>query len=219
MTLIPFDIPVDPDAPQGRQWLSDELAKPVYQASRPSWFDQLSKAFADWLGSLFQGGGSGLDGLLPVVVAVTATVLVAGVIIVAIVLFGLPRRNRRATASIDVFGEGDERTVGALREASAIAARDGNADVAVAERFRAIARALAERSVVTVLPGTTADHVAREAAIAFPPLAGELADAARAFDGVRYLGRAATLDQYEQLRRLDDDVAASRPVEFADATR
>jgi len=30
---VPFDVPVDPDAPEARQWLADELSKPQYQAA------------------------------------------------------------------------------------------------------------------------------------------------------------------------------------------
>ena len=218
MRLGPFDVPVDPDAPEARQWLNDELAKPAYEASRPSWFDQVSKGFADWVGSLFHPG-AGLDGWLPVVIAVVATVVVAGVIVVSILLFGLPRRNRRASASSELFGADDERSARELRQASVAAAREGDADAAIADRFRAIARDLSDRSVVVVLPGTTADHVGREAAVAFPARADALSDAAAVFDAVRYLGRAGTLEQYERLRALDDELAASRPVEFADAER
>jgi hypothetical protein len=45
-------IPVDPDSPEAKQWLIDELSKPQYQAAKPTWFDLLAKSINDWLSSL-----------------------------------------------------------------------------------------------------------------------------------------------------------------------
>lgn len=209
-------IPVDPDAPEARRWLSDELAKPIYQTSKPNWFDQLAKAFWDWLGSLFSGTGGVLGDLLPLVGAVVVTLVVVAAVVVAILLFGPPRLRRRAAGSGDVFGD-DERSAAQLRAAAEASAASGDFSTAIIERFRAIARDAAERTVAVVLPGTTADDVARQLAAAFPDLATELTSAAREFDGVRYLDRAGTADGYRRLTELDERLRSSRPASFAGA--
>ena len=203
--------------PRARQWLSDELAKPIYQNSRPSWFDQLSKGFADWLGSLFGGTGASFDGALPVLIAVVATLVVAGIVIVSIVLFGVPRRNRRAASTAELFAQGDDRSASELRRASAAAADAGDWRVAIAERFRALARSLSDRTIVDVLPGTTADAVTRGAVDAFPESADALRDAARWFDSVRYADHPGSAEQYERMRLLDDRLASERPAALVGA--
>ena len=49
MTL---SVPVEPDAPDARELLLDELTDPAYAESQPTWFDLLSQAVLDWLGSI-----------------------------------------------------------------------------------------------------------------------------------------------------------------------
>ncbi|MEJ3403501.1 DUF4129 domain-containing protein [Rathayibacter sp. YIM 133350] len=204
---LPLDVPVDPDGPEARQWLNDELAKPQYQESRPNWFDQLSKAVLDWLGSLFSGRGDA-GAVLPLVLTVIAVVLIA----VALIVFGLPRLNRRAAAA-GVFGEDDDRSAQALRRSARDAADAGDWSTAVLDAFRALARRLGERTILSVYPGTTADEVARQAGISFPDSALPLAAAASAFDAVRYLGRQGTEPDYRAIVALDAALEAARAAE------
>ena len=53
--------------------------------------------------------------------------------------------------------------------------------------FRAVARSLGERGILTTSPGTTAHAFGERASAVFPGHAAGLRDAARAFDAVRYL--------------------------------
>jgi hypothetical protein len=189
--LLPFEVPVDPDADEARDLLIQELAKPQYQAARPTLFDQIAQAFWDWLNSLNIGGIEGPPAFgLGVVL-----VLIAAAIVVGILIFGLPRLNRRSSVAGSLFGDDDARDADAMR-------RDA----------RAVARGLAERTVLTVTPGTTASGFATRAGTAFPELAEEFAASARYFDEVRYLGREGTREQFEQVAALEGRARTLRPV-------
>ncbi|MCX7521083.1 DUF4129 domain-containing protein [Microbacterium sp. STN6] len=199
--------PVTPDAPTARAWLLGELAKAPYQAAKPTWFDLASQAVRDWLAALFTPKGGGLEPLLVVVLVV----VIAALVVVALIVFGRPRLNRRSRLAGEVFGSGDERDAAALRRAAAAAAASGDWGTAVEERFRAIARALDERTLVWVSPGTTAHAFAEQAATVFEVEGARLRAASALFDRVRYLGGAATQADYEGVARLDDALSAARP--------
>lgn len=200
-------IPVDPDAPQARQWLLDELAKPEYQAAKPTPLDLLAKAVQDWFNSLQLPQGPGGTGVL----AVIGLVLLIAVIVVALLVYGAPRRARARRGAGGVFAGEDVRSASELRRAAAAAAAAGQWDAAVCDRFRGMARSLHERTVVMLLPGTTAGEVASAGSRAFPAWQGRLADAARIFDRVRYLGHAASAADYEAIAALDDALGGARP--------
>lgn len=203
-----LDVPVDPTAPEARDWLLDELSKPEYAAAQPSLFDRLSQAFFDWLMRLFQPGESVPTDWIPV--AIVVAIVLA--IVVALLVWGMPRLNRRSAASTGLFGDDDTRTAGQLRTASEQAASAGDWTSATLDRFRAIARDLTERTIVFVSPGTTAHDFAGRAASAFPDSSASLTTAARIFDDVRYLGAPGTAEQYELLRALDGELATRTPV-------
>lgn len=206
--MTPLTVPVDPDAPEAREWLVGELSKPEYEAARPSWFDLASQAVWDWISSLFEGGFGGP----PVVTLVILGVLIAVGVVLAFVLFGPPRLNRRGAASGAVFGDTDVRNAAELRRAAEAAASRGEWTLAVEELFRAIARGLAERAVLTTSPGTTAHDLAERASGAFPVFADRLRAAARVFDEVRYLGVPGTRDSFETVASLEAELRAARPV-------
>jgi hypothetical protein len=205
--MTPHTVPVEPDAPEARDWLLGELAKPEYEAARPNWFDTAAQAVWDWISSLFDGGFGGP----PVLTLLILGVLIAVGIVLAFVLFGAPRLNRRSAAVGAVFGDTDVRTAAELRSTAEGAARRGEWTLAVEEMFRAIARGLAERAVVTASPGTTAHDLAERAGVAFPGFAGRLRDAARVFDEVRYLGVAGTADRFGTVAELERELRAARP--------
>ncbi len=205
--LLPLDVPVDPDADEARELLINELAKPQYQAAKPTLFDQLARAFWDWLNSLTIGGVEGPPALgLGIIL-----VLVAAAIVVAILVFGLPRLNRRSAVAGSLFGDDDARDAAHLRRDAEAAAAAGDWATAIAEMFRAVARGLAERTVLTTTPGTTASGFATRAGAAFPSLSEEFVASARAFDEVRYLGRAGTREQYEAVAALESRARGLRP--------
>jgi Domain of unknown function (DUF4129) len=205
---LPLEVPVDPDAQEAAELLINELSKPQYQAARPTWFDLLAKAVQDWLSSLRLGDVQGPPALG---LGVVVTLAVIG-IVVAFLIFGVPRLNRRSAVAGSLFGEDDRRTAAIIRQDAEAAAARSEYSIAVAEMFRAIARGLAERSIVTTSPGTTARDFAITASTAFPDLADALRESATAFDQVRYLDRTGTAEQFQQAAALERDLRSSRPV-------
>lgn len=207
-----LDIPVDPSSPQAQDWIRNELAKPEYQAAKPTWFDIASKAVQDWLASLLNGPTGSASPVLLVVVVL----IVAAVIVVAFLVFGRPRVNRRAaSAPRALFGAGDARSADELRRSAADAARAEDWPLAIEEQFRAIAAALDERTLVEVRPGTTATEFASQASRAAPAEAAELRQAARTFDEVRYLDRPGSEAGYGHLLDLDGRLQRVRPAQEA----
>lgn len=202
------ELPVDPDADQAREWLVTELGKPAYQAARPTWFDLVSKAIGDWIASLRVPDGSGFGGLIPLVVVL----VVVALIVVAFVVFGRPRLNRRSQVSPGaLFGDDDTRSSAELRASAERAAAGGDFVTAIEEAFRALARQLAERTIVMTAPGTTARDFSGRAARAFPAAADELAACAALFDGVRYLDEVGDRAGYDRVRTLERRLQAERP--------
>lgn len=207
MILLPFDVPVDPDRPEARRLLAEELAKQEYQRAKPTWFDQLLGGFNDWISSLQFGGADGP----PAFGLLVALIVIAALLVISFLVFGLPRLNRRSRITGSLFGEDDARSAAQIRMAAAAAAARGDHTTAIAEMFRAIARGLAERTVLTTSPGTTAHDFATRAGVAFPTLSAELAASAAAFDDVRYLGIEGTPTQYAAVDTLERRLRAARP--------
>ncbi|HAM27937.1 MAG TPA: hypothetical protein DCP11_14895 [Microbacteriaceae bacterium] len=203
----PFDVPVDPDAAQAQQWIITELAKPQYQAAQPTWFDRLSAAFWEWVKSLTVGVG----GPFQAPVLAGAAVVVLAVVVVAFLIFGVPRLNRRSAVTGALFGVGDDRDAAAMRRAANAAAEQHDWTPAIEEMFRSIARGLAERTILTTTPGTTAHDFAARAGAIFAPLAGALAATAAVFDQVRYLDGEGTEADYRRAAELEAELRATRP--------
>jgi len=199
--------PLDPDAPEARRWLQDELSKPEYRAAEPNAFDRAMQAIGDWIASLFSGA-NGLPGPL---LALIAVLVVAVLVVVGLLVFGLPRLRRRRTAATPLFDDGDLRDLETLRRAAAAAAASADWPLAIEERFRALVRGAVERELIRVHPGTTARGVADAASRPFPSYDAALHAAAADFDAVRYLGRPGSRERYDALTRLELDLAAASP--------
>jgi hypothetical protein len=200
------DVPVEPEPDEAREWLITELSKPPYQAAQPTLLDRISQAIGEWFNSLTLPDGPPGAGL-----AVVLGLVVAGIVI-ALLIFGLPRLNRRSRVTGALFGDDDDRDAATMRRNAAAAAARGDHTLAVAEQFRAIARELAERLVVTTFPGTTARGFAQQAGTVFAAEQTRLVEAAVVFDAVRYLGASGTAAQYDELVSLDTELRSLKPV-------
>ncbi len=207
-------IPVDPDAPEAQQWLRDELAKAPYQAAKPTWFDRVSKAFLDWINSLTAPTGDGFGNWIPVIL----TLVVIAVLVTAFLIFGMPRLNQRSQLPAELFGEDDRRSADDMRRAAAVAALGKDWSLAIEEAFRALARGLSERTILVVMPGTTAHDFAVRAADAFPAENTRLSEAAEVFDQVRYLELAGTERGYLTVAALESELRSAKPVGFEHPT-
>ena len=208
-----LDVPVDPDDEQARRWLQDELGRgdtPYTEPEVPPWWQD----FLDWLRDLLGNAdpqvpttGADTGGAVGIILAVVLVVAALGV---AFAIFGLPRLRRRSTVTGDLFGEDDDRSSRQIRSAAQQAADAGDFTSAVVEVFRSLARDLAERGIVTAFPGTTAREFGRRAGDVFPQTADRLDDAARVFDGVRYLGKAGTEQEWQRMSALAAELRATR---------
>jgi len=202
---LPFDVPVDPDNPTAHQWIVDELSKSQYQAAKPTLIDLIAQQLLSWVGDFFnwlfgfgqptpqQGSLGYLAILIPVVVLV----------LLAFLIYGIPRLNRRSRITGALFGDDESRDSATMRRDAERAAASGDYTLAIAEMFRAIARGLAERTLVSTYPGTTAGDFARRAGVRFPADTADLVTAARDFDGVRYLDRTGTREQWDAMVTLE----------------
>ncbi|MBT2500272.1 DUF4129 domain-containing protein [Agromyces sp. ISL-38] len=197
--------PLDPDAPEARRWLVDELAKAEYRNAEPNAFDRAMQAIGDWFASLFEGAG----GLPAPILTLLLVLFVAVLLVVGVLVFGVPRLRQRRRTLAPLFD--DYRDLAMLHRAAIAAAAAGDWPRAIEERFRAIVRGIVERDLVRVHPGTTARGFTDAAALPFPDHAAALHSAAAEFDGVRYLGRAGSQDAYERLTALEHDLSTSAP--------
>lgn len=199
--------PLDPDREQAYDWLVRELSKPEYTSAQPSLLDRIAQAIGDWLNSLLVPGDGTLAAWIPVIIVL----VVVAAVIAAVLIWGMPRRNRASARAGQLFGDDDTRTASELRRHAREAAGREDWDAAVLDVFRALARGLSERTIIELTPGTTARGVAAGASASFPDAAAELRDAASAFDKVRYLDVHADRRQYEQLTALDGRVQQLTP--------
>lgn len=199
---------LDPSREVARDWVRRELSDPAYSRARPGWVERLVRWLLDRLselqvpGSIAPGRAVGL---------VLLALLLAVAVAVALTRTGLIRSGGRSSVAGPAFGD-DRRSAVQHRLLADQAAEQGRYDVAVRERFRALARSLEERAVLDERAGRTADEVAVEAGRVVPDLALALRAAAQIFDDVVYGARSATAAHDTQLRRLDDDLAGARPV-------
>lgn len=200
-----LEVPVEPDAPDARERLLEELSDPAYAESQPSWFDLLSQAVLDWLSSLRLAEGDGV----PALALLIGGLVLAAAIAAAILIYGVPRWRARSGVGVELLGDRDRRTARQLRRDAERWAAAGDWARAIADRYRAVARALDERTLVAALPGTTAHGFARAAGRVFPAESAALEAAADRFDGVRYLDRPGTADDYALVRALDDRLEAA----------
>lgn len=202
------DVPIDPTPDQARYWIIQELAKPPYQAAQPTWFDRLSSAVVNWFQSLSFGSNGIVTG--PILIGVALVIIAA--IFASYLIFGPPRRGRRSRLSGVLFGDNDNRDASAMRKSGEAAAARSDWATAIEEMFRSIARGLADRTILSVTPGTTAHDFAARAAAVLPIFSDRLVAAASAFDEVRYLNRDGTEAAYRVTAQLERDLQDARPM-------
>jgi Domain of unknown function (DUF4129) len=209
VSAIALDPPVTPGGPTAQAWILEELAKNEYAPSRPTWFDQVATAIRNWLDGLTTPSIGGIPGLGPLIVVLVIVI----VLVVAFLIFGLPRLNRRSRVSGELFGEDDQRTAAQILAAARAAAATDNYSLAVIEGMRASARMLAERTLLTMYPGTTAHSFSRQAAALFTDRTQQLEQTATVFDRVRYLEVPGTESEWHDAERLAVDLRTAAPVD------
>ncbi|MCB1238545.1 MAG: DUF4129 domain-containing protein, partial [Tetrasphaera sp.] len=156
------------------------------------------------------GDGSAPSWLVPLVV-----LLVLGV--AALVLWRVLRRNVRAPASPTAPGvlEDVDATADELRALAQQALDRGEAGEALIAAYRAVVASAIERTWLADRPGRTAHEAARELSTLVPTERQAVADAAAAFDAVRFGRAAASADQVRGVMELDSRLRSARPDQLA----
>jgi hypothetical protein len=186
--------------------LLDELAKAEYHEQRDLLTELLGWLVRE-LGSLRAPASLGHPWLMLLLVVAIA----AAVAIVARIVGGpvarRPMRSRERGVLLDELRSAAELRV----EAAALAGR-GDWTGAILARFRALARALEERTVLTASPGRTAREIAIGAARRLPGLGDRLMWAAQLFDALAYADQSGDEAGYTAVTELDESVSRTVPV-------
>ena len=198
-------VPVHPDRGTAREWAVRELSRQEYEDARPG----LGERLLNWLSDLLDGASLNV-GAPPLLALILIVVVIAAVVTYAVHRSGGLRATARRKAR-SVLPE-TSTTAAEHRAAAERHARAEEWDLAVVERFRAIARELEERALLRPQPGRTAMEVARDGGRAQPDLAADLLGAARYFDDVSYGHLSVGPEADQALRSLDDRLRAARSV-------
>ncbi|BBX99294.1 DUF4129 domain-containing protein [Mycobacterium lacus] len=188
---------IDIDRDAAHQAAQRELDKPIYPKQSP-WAQ-----FSDWINELLfkllQKGASVSGGWF------TITVLLILLGIALVVGIHIARRTMRTNRGGDyLLFDAGLLTAAQHRATAESYAAEGNWAAAIRHRLRAVARELEESGVLDPAPGRTANELASDAGQALPHLAGELSQAATAFNDVTYGERPGTQAAYQMIADLDD---------------
>lgn len=195
--------PVRPDREQAQDWATRELSQARYQAARPGLIERALTWFGERLDAIDLGSGAP-----PWPALLTLMTLIVAVLAYATYRAGGLRRTATRRL-VDVLPQTG--TTAAQHRAAADRHAAAQAwDLAVVERFRAIARELKEGGWVDPQPGRTAREMAWAGGAAVPELEADLLTAADAFDDVWYGHRDADAPQDLALRALDTRLRAGR---------
>ena len=197
--------PLEVTREEGRRRAIEELSDPVYGQSEPSLLDRILM----WLGEFLDWLGRAGEGVVPGGWLLAGVLLVLLVLVIAMIFYLRPSRNRRVEAPLH---EGEARTAADHRALSERAEAAGDFAAAVTERLRAISVDLEDRVIISPRAGRTATELAAEAALHLPGEAGGLHEGARIFNDVAYGDRAATAEAARFMRELDARLGAARPV-------
>jgi hypothetical protein len=195
-------VPVEPDRLEARRWALDELSRREYQDAKPGLIERALAGLRDRLDQLSLGGAPSLRVGLTIAALVVAAVVAYAVHRAG----GLGRTARRRTVQMlpDTITTAADHRAAADQHAAA-----GEWDDAVRERFRAIARELEERAVLSPQPGRTAFELATGAGRELPTLASDLLAGARLFEDVTYGSVPMHQRDDESLRDLDSRLRAT----------
>ncbi|MGW5878587.1 DUF4129 domain-containing protein [Nocardiopsis terrae] len=201
----PHSAPLEVTREEGRRRAIEELSDPLYGDHEPSLIDR----FLNWLGELLDRLAVAGEGVIPGGWLLAGVLLVVLALVVGLIFYLRPSRNRRAEVSVhqdEVRSAADHRAAADRSEAA------GDFAAAVTERLRAISVDLEERAVIGPRAGRTATELAAEAARTLPGEAAGLHEGAEIFNDVAYGDRVATAESARALRELDVRLAAARPV-------
>ena len=188
---------IDIDRDAAHEAAQRELAKPIYPKA------SLTERLSDWLDDLLyrivQEGSSLPGGWFTISVLV---IILATAVVVAVRIARRTMRTNRGGGH--ALFDTHELSAAQHRATAEQYAAAGNWAAAIRHRLRAVARQLEEDGVLNPVPGRTATELAKDAGAAVPDLAGELRQAADAFNDVTYGERPGTEPAYRMIADLDN---------------
>ena len=188
---------IDIDRDAAHEAAQRELAKPIYP--KASLTERLSEWLDDLLYRIVQEGSSLPGGWF------TISVLLIILAVAIVVAVRIARRTMRTNrGGKHALFDTHELSAAQHRATAEQYAAEGNWAAAIRHRLRAIARQLEEDGVLNPVPGRTATELAKDAGKTVPDLAGELLQAANAFNDVTYGERPGTEPAYRMIADLDD---------------
>ncbi len=196
--------PVTPDAETAQEWALRELEDPIYDPTSTQ-----GDRFVQWIQDALERLFSIPTGSLPIPLIVGGVLLLVAVSALAWFIVGPARRARIRGEKVAVVDD-DPRTAAEMRDAAEAAARGGEWNLAVLERYRGIVRGFEERRVIDDRPGRTAYEAARDAGKALPSHSKPLRNASHAFDAVCYGHRDSSEAEYLRISDVDQATKNAR---------
>lgn len=205
--LLLADVPVDPDALEAQEWVTEELQRGIYQ-QEPSLLQRFLNWLSNLIGSIAQGAGAPSSA---VVIGLVVLLLVGAVAIVLLqgnrVRRGAPAADQRGSA--ELFS--DSRTANQLAADARAAAARGDFTAATLDEYRALVRQLDERVLLDDRPGLTAHEAALAGAQIFPALTDGWQWAGTMFDSLAYGEAVGTTSSWEAMRQLAGQASHAAP--------
>ncbi len=226
MTVIRADVPMTPNQQQAQQMAQQELAQGKYHlapSTPPSPSTSSASPSPTPSPTPTAAAAHHSSGDLTTLLVIALIVVFGIVLLLLLRKFGKPRRDakdkksekdkgakgEKATGPKHLGASADRPLTGAAlhRHNAEQAARGGDWQEAIRERFRAIIAVLDERALLPERPDRTADEAARDAGVLLPEHAGALVEAAQAFDEVEYGEYLGTPAGYDIISGVDQAVS------------
>ena len=188
---------IDIDRDAAHEAAQRELAKPIYP--KASLTERLSEWLDELLYRIVQEGSSLPGGWFTIGVLL---IILAVAIVVAVRIARRTMRTNRGGRH--ALFDSQELSAAQHRATAEQYAAKGNWSAAIRHRLRAVARQLEEDGVLNPVPGRTATELAKDAGEAVSDLAGQVRQAANAFNDVTYGERPGTESAYRMIADLDD---------------
>ena len=229
MSAIPAAAAVEtPDRQQAQQEAQQELSQGKYQAqpsptpppSSASPSPSATSASPSPTPTQNQSSSHG-SSATTVLLVILLVVVVGTALLLVLRKFGKPRKDggKKKDGEKPAVRKGRHQAGGAAeiplygaalhRHNAEQAARGGDWQEAIRERFRAVIAVLDERALLPERPDRTADEAAADAGELLPEHAQALADSARAFDEVEYGEYLGTPAGYEVIGEVDRAISES----------
>jgi hypothetical protein len=213
MSAISVGVPVTPDRQNAQQQAAKELAQgkyhvtPAPSASTPSPTPSVASPSPTPTPAASHHSSTGTILLVILLIVVLGTAL-----LLLLRKMGKPRKDSAGKEKKPKHlagGAGEVPLFGAAlhRHNAEQAARGGDWQKAIRERFRAVIATLDERRLLPERRDRTADEAARDAGDLLPEHAAALREAALAFDEVEYGDYLGTPEGYAVIGAVDDAIA------------